>query len=314
MKRSQLTLPVATDESFDILDSTKLSRYASCPRKYFFSDVLGWTSEVPSQTLHFGVAAHAAMEVIMRNGCTPAAYADAIDVFDVGYRKHFPPETDVQFEHRNPQTLRQALAIYVCENAGEQWEVIDIEKIVQVPITDEELITCKIDCIACSKKDGLIYAIDHKFSKVQQWWWHDSWKLRTQSFAYIYALEMLYGPEEVGGFLVNGFFLQKSYKDGRPNVSFNRSLVTKSALQITAWLRRTERLIERINNDYKALRRCTKDDSVMSAFPINDTACVQYNKLCSFHQLCDAWQNPAAKEDVLPVGFKREHWNPLKDE
>ena len=65
MKLSELEYPepVKAVPQFDIHDSTKINCFQTCPRKYFYKYVLGWSHEDANIHLVFGSAWHKAMEV-----------------------------------------------------------------------------------------------------------------------------------------------------------------------------------------------------------------------------------------------------------
>jgi hypothetical protein len=51
------------------------------------------------------------------------------------------------------------------------------------------------------------------------------------------------------------------------------------------------------------------DDDTMGCFAQNPEACADYYG-CPYINFCMAWPNPLAHFDEIPLGFKREYWDP----
>lgn len=80
--------------------------------------------------------------------------------------------------------------------------------------------------------------------------------------------------------------------------------------QMQVWLDNTRHYIYEIEREYQLLEICHENDQVLQAFPLRETACLDYGKRCGFHDFCLAWPNPLRRCFEPPIGFKVEHWDP----
>src|SRR5690554_5585155 len=102
-------MPLEKHPSWDVLDNSKLTTYRRCPREFFFRHVVGWTKELESHDLVFGEAWHQALDQLYTAGFTEDNFLLAYTRFLESYRAVFPPETDIFYEKKNPQTALEAL-------------------------------------------------------------------------------------------------------------------------------------------------------------------------------------------------------------
>jgi len=93
--------------SWTIIDSSKIDDYLRCPRRFFFSHVLGWRLDVPIHDLYFGECWHMAREYQLIHGYEEVEAAH--NVFLKHYRKKFPESTDPNFRPKVPDAVYQAL-------------------------------------------------------------------------------------------------------------------------------------------------------------------------------------------------------------
>lgn len=302
--------------TWDILDSTKLITYMSCPRKFFYRYMLGWHPDWPNNDLVFGSAWHLAMEHLLLNGYNTASITEAKILFGEFYRKYFPAGTDELYE---PKTLRNAfnsIEEYAHKYKFEEsaLEILYTELAGLVLVSPERTMVFKCDAILRDLTTGDIFGLDHKTSKRQYSNWGDHWTLSTQMLTYLHALHCLYPDSDELKMLVRcAFFysVQKKTGEYRPT-EFAEHPISKSLPQMQAWLERTNQWISRLEMDTKVLQESdTTDEVAMQAFPMNDTACFNYGKQCEFFDFCNAWSNPLTRCEQTPIGFKVEWWDPL---
>jgi len=85
---------IEPSHTWDIIDSSKLSTFMECPRKYFYEYVLGWRPSMPNVHLTFGTAWHAAVERLLIEGYSQEHVEEAKFIFLQYYRRDLPEEAD----------------------------------------------------------------------------------------------------------------------------------------------------------------------------------------------------------------------------
>lgn len=297
--------------TWNILDSTKLKTFMSCPRRYFWNFIVGWRPEGESIHLVFGAAWHLAMERMLLGYQTRGRYdnadiPDAINLLTSHYREYFTEDQDALFEPKNPAYALEALALYVQNYVGDRFKVISTEIAGTVPIAENRRMHFKIDAL-CQDEAGKLFVLEHKTSQRMTSTWMDEWALSVQVGTYIHALMCMQDPLNVYGAKVNGTFFRKKGCD------FLRAPVKKSPIQMQQWLNTVNHYADMIDAEYERLAEANEDDPILNAFPMNTEACVQYG-VCPYHDFCTSLCNPlnlAAKEPQS--GFKVEYWDPMTE-
>lgn len=322
MLTKQQDYVVPFHESWNIVDSSKLSDAYTCMRLYYFRHILGWR-KIPGQynDLEFGSAIHAAMEVILAKGTSLSNLDEAMNEFIKYYRQYFPVETDILFV-KNPISARYSLEQYLTQYSGEVHNIIDIEIAGEVPITNDLNIHFKIDAVA--KGPQGLYVLEHKTSgRAFSQNWGNSFLMEIQPATYIHVLHCIYGsamPDTpIYGVYINGICIKpppKLKKDGTPYANWEppynmRALIRKSPDMMNVWMVSTilkmldiRQNIDTMNNEI--------DRQIMLAFPINPKACSMYRG-CPFIDFCSSWANPL-QHTQCPPGFEVKFWNPREKE
>lgn len=301
--------PITLDPTFNVIDSSKLDTYTSCPRKFFYTYVLGWQSERPNVHLIFGSALHKAIEIFKLDGYSLESIDKAMEAFKDIYYREFSPITDLERAPKNPQNAEVALTEYIAQYAIEDsdTEVLEVEKCYPVLINESRVLWGKVDSINRNSK-GQVFTDDVKTSSRKDAWWYDQWELRFQFYTYLHILYSRYGFNEVKGLRVDGFIMRK--KDNE----LLRHWVNKNPDQMEDWLWEVNEVYERLERDFLLLSRTKKEDKVMSAFPRHRNACISYMQLCPFHSICGAYRNPTQFEHLVPSGMQVKFWDPRVDE
>lgn len=294
--------------TWEILDSSKLTTYMECPRKFFWRYLLGWHPASPNNHLIFGSAWHFAMEHLLLSGTSADSVSMAIAKFAEYYREYLPPSTDELFAPKTPLNAAMSIMDYARKFAREivECEVLYTELGGIVLVSSTRTMTFKCDAIMRSPS-GAVFGLDHKTSQRRYSDWGDHWTLSTQILTYLHALNCLYSDQEDMKMVVRCSFFYK--KD--PTI-FEDQPISKSLAQMQAWLERTNQWIDRLNTDVDILRHeDDTDETAMHAFPQNDTACFNFGRRCEFFDFCNAWSNPLTRCGEPPLGFNVEWWNPL---
>lgn len=290
--------------STKIIDSSKLSDYLDCPRMYWFRHILGWESDRVNNHLLFGSAWHEAMETLLLEGYSEESVMNAFDKFLTLYRAELPDDTDELFDPKTPANALKALMHYIDEYRNDNFEVLYTEIGGRVSIDGKRSIAFKMDSI-CRNEQG-IFSLEHKtkggsFSRV----WTDQWPLSIQIGTYSHVLHCLFPNEPVRGVIMNGVGFLKTKLD------FKRVPVFRSPEHLQSWLFHVNLYFDQIENELDILEDCQTDEPIMRAFPMNPNSCTKYFG-CAFFDFCNAWPNPLAHADEVPLGMVTRFWNPLE--
>lgn len=305
----ELTYPIPWHDSWAIVDCSKLSdNFMTCPRMYFYKDVLGWKSTAPNNHLIFGDAWHQAQEHLLLNGYDKTDEATLI--FMSAYREELPPDTDALFEPKTPARAEKALQAYVNEYANDEvnYEVLYTEIAGSVMISPSDVMYFRMDTILKERDTGMYLSIDHKTGQRKGRTWIDKWALAMAIGLYTHVLYCLYPEDEVKGVQVRGTFFYKSKE-----AEFEDVPCWKSPNQMQTWLWNISWWYNMLRHNFELLSECKDSDAIMRAFPMNTESCTKYYG-CAYHDFCTAWPNPLQRCEAPPLGFKQEFWNPLEKE
>jgi hypothetical protein len=322
MKDPELALLIS-HPSQEILDGTKLNSYKLCPRKYFFTHILGWKPQEIAQDLIFGLAGHLALEHIYeewKNGNRPTdrIISEAVGIFFGSYRSSIPPELDELYPKKPPVHFESLLRSYISTYFTDKFTVLYTEisgslPIGRTPSGADKLIYYRMDAIIEENKKKQI--LEHKFSAWGTWQWATSMELSTQNSIGQVLLYLLFG-EDSRGMLFNGLFMRApQYKlngELRANAKeheFLRLPSNRTLDLIEAYRAVEESYYDRLQFDLDLLSSASVDDPSLKAFPQNCSGCMAYNRTCEFHDICSGNPNPLTILPSIPIGFKQEFWD-----
>ena len=318
-----MAFPLSPHPVWDIRDSSKVSDYISCARKYFLSHILGWRPDSPAHDLHFGSSWHCAREHQLLHG-----YEDvqgAYNAFLDEYRKVFHESTDEMYKPKTPTAVLAALMKFAEERSLDLIEnevvILDGKKMTEisgtVPVDNNRVMYYRMDSIMRRKADGKIFSWDHKTTHaryIKGCQWPEQFHLSIQNGTYTHCLYCMFPVEDVLGieFCGAGFeHLTRGSKERSPgyHVTLQRIPAFKTPDQMNAWLWSINDILDEISADMDALHHCNEEDPVLMAFRMNPNSCTNYRG-CPFHDFCLAWSNPLQQCYEPPLGFKVEFWDP----
>lgn len=294
------------NDTWAVLDSTKIKAYLSCPRAYFYEYVLGWRPVEANIHLEFGKAWHLAMEHLMLKGYDEESLVQAFTLFHNHYRNSFPVSMDDVYAPKNPANALNALMQYAVRYKEEDRDekVLYTEIAGTVPIRPDKeeynVLHFRMDSIV--HKNGMYRSREHKTGSNMSRQWIDQWALDVQMGIYNHVLYCLYPEHEVWGVEVNGTFFKKKEN------SFMRVPARRTKKMMSVWYQMVCDTVQRIEDDMRYLERGEEDD-VMVAFTQNPTSCTNYFG-CRYHPYCCAWPNPLQKVDQVPDDMCVSFWDP----
>lgn len=307
MGKSFLDIVGKEEESWNIVDATKLKAYMECPRSFFYEYILGWRGEDPSIHLEFGKAWHYAMEHLLLHGYSTESVKEAWTLLNNHYRKHFMPEQDMQFAPKNPGNALSALVGYVKEyqNIDKEDKVLYTEIAGVASISQDRVMHFRMDSIIENNRG--IFSREHKTAGTLSRQWRDQWSMSIQVGMYLHVLYSLYPYDDVWGVQINGTIFNKT------KTQYERVPCRRTKDMMECWLSTVNYWYEQMEYEKKLLWDASTDDKIMTCFPKNPNACTNYFG-CKYHDFCMAWANPLQHIEEVPQGMKVEHWNPMEEE
>lgn len=305
-------LALLNDPAIHVIDCTKISCYARCPRKFFYQYVLGWIPETKSHHLIFGIAWHKLMAEILNQGYTPEAVDAGMERFQETYRKYFDEVSDTMREPKTPARARMAALDYIAQYRNDNFKCpfgteicgsIDLS-----PRLDNDApfeLHYQIDAIV-EAPSGNKYILEHKTASRVDSTWGDVKALSFQVGLYSAVASMNLGTTLKGCIVNASVFRKNDHEHMRVPVSIDPQWLEIWLWNITDWCKS-------IQVDFESLIE-SQDSKILEAFPLNPEACADFAQPCQYIQFCKAWQNPINRPDPLrpPEGFIREIWDPSK--
>ncbi len=308
-------LPVPSDTSHAVLDSTKIQSYQSCPRQFFYEYVLGWRSARPNNHLFFGQAVHKALEYIILNGYGAMSIVAAMELFEAEYRSMFPPATDELFSPKTPARFFDLLIHYVQQYATDldDYEVYKTEFGGTISLSAKHSMAFKMDTIMRNRETGRYFSLEHKTkggNYIAPSYTVD-FEMGVQLGTYTHVLNCLFPPAEVEGVIINTLCFKKTKQ---PGCILKRFPIRMSNSKMYIWLENTKHWLDLIEDDYNALAATSASTSCMQCFPLNGRACSNWGRVCQYHDLCVSWPNPIQNQKRMPIGMEISFWNPLTED
>jgi hypothetical protein len=297
-----------------ILDSTKLSTYQQCPRKFFYEHQLGWRSAAHAHNdLEFGTAWHKAMAYLALNDYSNESVAKAYIEFEREYRKTYSTETDSLYDKKNPKRAMDALVWYVntYKNDHEKYEFLkEFTEIAGTVLVHPDLppLHFRMDTVAKNKETQKYRIFERKTATRVDASKKNEWQMSTQTGTYSHVLHCLFPEDQIDGLWIDAapFGLKTRF-------DFERFLVQRSKAQMQAWLVDTIGWMEDIMNDLTLLKDQNENDPVLQCFKRNPQSCGNYWG-CIFIDFCTTWTNPLRHCSEPPLGFRQEFWDPSAEE
>ena len=289
--------------TWSILDSSKMQELMTCPRKYFYRYILGWTQDIPNIHIAFGSAWHCAMEQLLIKGYGSDGIIAGIDAFNTEFSKKYACGPLEPSSPKSNADIPAALCAYTERYKNDREQTLFTEIAGTVPIGPERVLHFRLDSILKDERERFL-SREHKTGSRNDRSWQDQWSLSLQIFGYLHVLYCLYEPEQVYGVTVNGTFFQKSGCD------FMRIPIRKNVDMLNAWLYEINHYIDLLEMYQEELEGASPQDQILTTFPKNTTNCTKYFG-CPYLAMCSSWANPLAHCSAgPPPGFKVEWWDP----
>lgn len=305
------TIPV--NDTWGVLDSTKLKTLMSCPMDYFFSYVLGWRATGGNIHLAYGAAWHSALEILQKEGNDSVTVLKAYKAFmkTLKEKMQLPDEVLANIHpSKTPAAAMQGLAEYSALWPDDPKYARYIEVSGTAPISDTRVIHVKLDTIRVHepghRNEGKLYSLEHKTTTRYTQAWQEQWEYDFQVGAYDHYLKCLHEPDEVSGVTINGAVFNKTQR------KFPRFPVIRAPEMWEKWIYEANHWVNYLEMNMEHLYETSPSDRVMVAFPRNSASCSKFG--CKHPQLCCFKANPLQRIENPPLGYHVDFWDPRKRE
>lgn len=284
----------------DLIDSTMLVAFRSCPQKFALAHCHGLTPDGTSVDLHFGGAIAAGMEVARKayftEGLDPrASEAAGVNAALTFWGDFIPPERHA----KNWGSLMEALTGYFAQYPLDKDQVRpmnkeSIEYTFAIPLSecsrpdngDPIIYAGRFDLLG--ELDGMPCIVDEKTTgRSFTSSWSQGWNLRNQFLMYVWACQQ-HGIN-LDKVLIRGISVLKT------KIDFTQAIVT-----IPPYL--VDRAYQQVVHDLHRMSQAWKD--AYFDYNFGDT-CTSYGA-CTFVPVCSA-ANPSEWFSM----YKHRKWSPL---
>lgn len=291
------------------IDSTSLGEFKTCPRKYYYSIILGWQQKETSVHLTFGILMHGSVEryhhAKARGLKHEASLQESVKwLLGETWNKILSRPSLMGDTYKNRLTLlrtvvwyldqygdNDALETVVLANGKPAVELsFSFDSGYRSSLTGEPVVFCgHLDRLA--RLNGDVYIPDLKTTKseLSPWFWQQ-FNPNNQFGMYTLAGQVVWN-QPVKGLIVDG--AQVLANSSR----FARHMISMDAASIQEWHR------EAIWN-VRLMEGCAS----VGFWPRNDKSCGNYGG-CAFIPICS--RSPGGRDAWLPVEYKKRTWDPL---
>ncbi len=286
-------------------DSTSLSTFVTCPRKYLYSILQGWTQEQRSVHLEFGGLYASALEHYHKHRAAGMSYDDAVrevvrEVMVATWDADSGAPIDWLHNTKTRDTLIRSIVWYLEQFKDDPMTTVilsDGRPAVEYSFSfalDETYTYCgHIDRLVLYGEDKDVYVQDQKTSgSTITPRYFDGYSPDIQMTGYTLAGQIIFGLP-VKGVVIDAAQIAVGF------TKFERGFVARS----TAML---EEFREEALHYIAEAKRCHDE----GYYPMRRTACGNYGG-CEFRKVCAL--APSLRPMMLEGSFKRrERWDPLQ--
>lgn len=291
------------------MDSSSLTEFKVCPRKYYFSIVLGRQPSAESVHLTFGILLHKAIETYHKLRPTQPHYTAMKEAVRWAmtatwdHKLNKPWDSDDRYKNRFTliRTLVWYLDNYEHDNVATATQR-DGRVAVELPFSFDSGFTASTgeDFVLCGTLDRIVsfndrfYVMDVKTTKSTVGpYYFKKYSPDNQVSIYSIAGAMIFG-QPIEGLIIDAcqVSIEKSV--------FERGFIDRTAYQRDDWQRDLGWWLMQLNN-------CAETD----VWPKNDSACDRYGG-CPFRPVC-AQPNAAAEARMLEGAYRDRMWDPRRN-
>lgn len=286
-------------------DSTSLSSFVTCPRKYYLSMLQGWTSELRSVHLIFGGHYASALEHFHKHRAAGVEYEDAVrmvvrEVLENTWDREANAPQDWLHASKTRDTLVRSIVWYLEHFKDDPMQTVilsdgraAVEYSFSVDLNEEYVYCGHIDRLVAYGDAQDIYVQDQKTTGAQITpRFFEGYSPDYQMTGYTWAGQIIFAMP-VKGVVIDAAYIAVGF------TAFGRQPITRSEKQLEEFRSEVLHYIEQA-------KRCHES----GYYPMNRTACGNYGG-CEFKKICGAV--PGVRSNLLEGGYKkRDRWDPIK--
>lgn len=290
------------------LDSTSLNEFKICPRRYFYSIVMGYQPMEQSVHLTFGILLHQVVEhywiARLKDECNHEEALRRvvkelmIATWDGERNRPWTPDNKV----KNRFTLVRTAIWYLDKYQDDPIEtlVLNDGRIgVELPFrlgtnyqtqTGEQFVLCgKIDRLGTLNNNKYVTDVKTTQRTINNWW-YDRFSPDNQFSVYSIAAKIIF-ETEVLGILVDACQVVQTFSD------FQRGIVQRTPEQLEQWMNDLGFFLAQ-------LEWCARNNE----WPLNDSACNLWGG-CPFRKVCSS-PTESIRQMNLSNEYRRRVWDP----
>lgn len=285
-------------------DSTSLSSFVTCPRKYYYSMLQGWTAETKSVHLIFGGHYASALEHYHKHRAAGVSYEDALrkvvrEALENTWDRERNVPQDWMHASKTRDTLIRSIVWYLEHFKNDPMKTVilsdgraAVEYSFSIDLSSEYTYCGHIDRLVTYGEDNDIYVQDQKTTSSQITpRFFEGYSPDYQMTGYTWAGQLIFNMP-VKGVVIDAAYIAVGF------TAFGRQPIGRSERQLEEF--RNE-VLHHIEN----AKRCHET----GYYPMNRTACGNYGG-CEFRRVCSAV--PGVRDNLLAGNFrKRDRWDPL---
>jgi hypothetical protein len=286
-------------------DSTSIGTFVTCPRKYYFSMLQGWTNPNKSVHLIFGGHYASALEHFHKHRAAGVGYAEAVrlvvrEVLENTWDREAGAPQDWGHNTKTRDTLIRSVVWYLEHFKDDPMETVilsdgraAVEYSFSLELSTDYLYCGHIDRLVTYGDGKDIYVQDQKTtgSSITPHFF-SGYSPDYQMTGYTWAGQIIFNMP-VKGVVIDAAHIAVGF------TAFGRQPVTRSAKQL-------EEFRAEVLHYIGAAKACHES----GFYPMNRTACGNYGG-CEFRRICSAV--PGVRSNLLEGEFKkRDRWDPLE--
>lgn len=276
-------------------DSTSLSRFLTCPRLYYYTNIKGYKPKKVSVHLEFGIYYHSALELYTKMVVKGADHRTALHYAVLAAlisSKDFKSDDT----YKNRAILIKTIVDYLEHYRHDTIKPIILENN-QPAVELSFRFELDQSTIFCGHMDRLvefnneIYTLDHKTTKMALGkMYFDQYSVSVQPPLYTLAGQVVYNKPTKGILIDAAQILVGGTRFQRHPVPFGKAWLTE-------W-------VEMIKHKIALAYQYAKSDF----WPMNPTACHKFGG-CDFRSVCS--RSPEVRHLFLSADFVIDRWDPL---
>jgi hypothetical protein len=285
---------------------SRLADLKACGLRYYLKHVIGLrrhdTDLADQHHLRYGIAMHAAMEVLYAGNYANQPPDDPARLFDLAtqtFLDAYPIQLDMNDQAKTRDNAVLALKWYAAHWRDEdrKWRVISVER-----PEDTDAWSLRLDLVVENVEHGGIYGVDHKFTK--KYLNYDFWngfEPNSQVTQYVTHVREKYG--DCSGFYINAVsmgYRQRAYK-GEPAgfwAKFERQMFNRNDSQVAQEAESTARWIQIATEAQTAVDAGV---SAIAAYGFNTDSC----RFCEFRPVCSAGWTWPEDDQLILIQFRQ---------